>query len=528
MPKRGLWQDDTLLLRLARDFQGHGFVAAFTPVVTPLRRLYSLPCRLALATPQPVLTMHLIFGAVWLGQALAAGWISRLLMPGRRLTQFLAICLTLTATSDYLTDNLTAIGYNISAFMLLLAVGCSLRYMLGGRIGWIALACAATSVSIWTIDVAIPALPFVPLILFWRGGTEAWRRIFLVLSALGLTLAHAAQVEWRFLHDPASYAAVALLPMRLGDRLHRTIVFWAENFTPWRWVFARSVWYPRPPAAIPWWAMALAAGVAAAWFALRARRTQNPDLPERTARTLVLAAIFAAMALIANAAYAGLQMAEIHYRTHILSRTWASLAVAVSAGWAVQQWPRFRNLVLLVLVLFVGFGVWGGLERQDLWVSTWRLHKKELLSIVTAAPALTPGTGIILRSPPTPDLYLATEAEYLAQSWLILLYDDPAIHALRMTPDRGTGCRATPEGLACWREQQAGCVDAGTCAPDRFPYETLVMMDFDTRRGTWQLVSTPRGDSLLGGSAAALAGYRPAGRIVQRPLTPRQRALLLE
>jgi len=528
VPQRGLWQDDTLLLRRARDFQGHGFVAAFSPVVTPLRRLYSLPCRLALATPQPIWTIHLIFGAAWLGQALAAGWISWLLMPGRRLTRFLAICLTLTATSDYLTNNLTALGYDISAFMLLLTIGCGLRYMLRGGAGWIALACAAVSVSIWTIDVAIPALPFVPLILFWCGGTAAWRRILLLLSALGLTLAHAAQVEWRFLHDPTGYAAVALQPMRFADRLVRTIGFWRENFAPWRWVFARAVWYPRPPAAIPWWVMALAAGVAAAWFAFRARRTENPDLPERTARTLVLAAIFATMALIANAAYAGLQMAEIHYRTHILSRTWASLAVAVSAGWAVQQWPRFRNLLLLVPVVFVGFGVWGGLERQDLWVSTWRLHKKELLSIVTTAPALKPGTGVILRSAPTPDLYLATEADYLAQSWLILLYDDPAIHALRMTPDRGTGCRATPEGLSCWHEQQAECVDAGTCAADRFPYETLVLMDFDNQRGTWRLVSSPKGDPLLGGSAAALAAYRPAGRIVERPLTPRQRALLLE
>jgi len=528
VPKRGLWQDDTLLLRRARDFQGHGFLAAFTPVVTPSRRLYSLPCRLALATPQPIWTMHLLFGAVWLGQALAAGWICRLLMPGKRLTRFLAICLTLTATSDYLTNNLTAIGYNISAFMLLLAIGCSLRYMQGGGAGWIVLTCAAASVSIWTIDVAIPALPFVPLILFWCGGTEAWRRVLLLLSALGLTLAHAAQVEWQFLHDPASYAAVALVPMRLADRFVRTLGFWRENFAPWRWVFARPVWYPRPPAAISWWAMGLAAGFAAAWFAFRARRTQNPDLPELPARTLVLAAIFAAMALLANAAYAGLQMAELHYRTHILSRTWASLAVAVSAGWAVQQWPRFRNAVLFVPAVFVGFGVWGGLERQDLWVSTWRLHKKELLSIVTAAPALKPGTGVILRSPPTPNWYLATEADYLAQSWLILLYDEPAIHALRMTPDRGTGCRATPEGLACWHEQQAECVAAGTCAADRFPYDTLVIMDFDNQRGTFQLVSRPQGDPLLGESAAALAGYRPAGRIVERPLTLRQRALLLE
>jgi hypothetical protein len=523
-----MWQDDTLLLRLARDFSGHGFMAALTPVVAPLRRLYSLPFRLALETPQPIWTLHLLFGVTWFAQALAAGWIARLLLPGRRLTQFLAICLTLTATSDYLTNNLTSLGYNISALMLLLAVACSLRYVTGGSACWIAIACAAAAVSIWTVDVAIPALPFIPLLLFWRGGAEGWRRILLVLCALGLTLAPAVPIEWRFLHDASGYAAVAMQPMRFAERFHRTASLWLENFRPWRWAFAHPTWYPRPPAAIPLWAMGLAAGVSAAWFAFRARHSQNPDRPERTTRILLLAGTFGAMALVANAAYAALQMAEIHYRTHILSRTWASLAVAVVIGWAIQQWPRFRAGFLIVPLLFVGFGVWGGLERQDLWVSTWRLHKKELLSIVTTAPALTAGTGIILRSQPTPYLYLATEADYLAQSWLILLYDDPAIHALRMAPDRGTGCRATPEGLDCWHEQQSECVAAGSCAADRFPYNTLVILDFDDKSGTWRLVSDPRGDLLLGGSSAALADYRPASRIVQRPLTPRQRALLLQ
>jgi len=528
VPLRGLWQDDTLLLRLARDYQGHGFMAALTPVVAPLRRLYTLPFRLALATPQPVWTLHLVFGLTWLGQALAAGWIVRLLLPGQRLTRFLAICLTLTATSDYLTDNLTSLGYNLAALMLLLAVGCCLRYLVGGRFGWIPLACAAIAVSIWTLDIAIPALPFVPLLLLWRSGIQAWRRILLVLSALGLTLAPAVPIEWRFLHDASGYAAVAMQPMSPAVRLQRIASLGYENFAPWRWAFAHPVWYPRPPEVIPLWAMGLGAAVAAAWFAARALRAHRPEPPERTLRPLLLAGIFAAMALIANAAYAGLQMAEVHYRTHILSRTWASLAIAVLAGWAVQRWPRFRAGFLLVPVLFVGFGVWGGLERQDLWVSTWRLHQKELRSIVTSAPALTPGTGIILRSGPTPTLYLATEADYLAQSWLVLLYDDPSIHALRLAPDRGTGCRAKPEGLDCWHEQEAKCFAAATCAADRFPYEKLVILDFDDQKGTWQLVSNPQDDPLLGGSGAAPAGYRPADRILKRPLTPRQRALLLQ
>ena len=526
---RGMWQDDTLLLMLARTFQGHGFLAALTPVVSPLRRLYTLPSLLALATPQPIWSLHLLYGLTWLGQALAAGWIAQLLLPKRPLIRFLAICLTLTATSDYLTGNLTSLGYNIAALLLLLSAGCCLRFVAGGRAGWIVLACTAIAVSIWTLDIAIPALPFVPLLLVWRGGIRAWRRILLALSALAVTLAPAAPIEWHFLHDASGYAAVAMKPMPFVERLARTASHWSENFAPWRWAFAHPLWYPRPPAAIPAWCMDLGAGLAAAWFALRARRAsqaEDPDPPERTARMLLLAGLFAAMALAANAAYAGLQMAEIHYRTHIVSRTWASLAIAVLAGWAVQKWPRFRAGFLLVPVLWVGLGTWGGLERQDLWVSTWRLHQKELLSIVTSAPALAPGTGVILRSGPTPELYLATEADYLARSWLGLLYDDPAIHALRLAPDRGTGCRATSEGLDCWHEQQADCFAAGTCAADHFPYEKLVIMDFDDRRGTWTLVPTLEGDPLLGGTGTA-ASYRPLDRVLRRPLTPRQRALLL-
>jgi hypothetical protein len=334
------------------------------------------------------------------------------------------------------------------------------------------------------------------------------------------------QIEWRLLHDPYGYAAVAMEPIGLVERFRRTASLAGENFAPWRWAFAHPVWYPRPPVAIPQWVMGILSALAAAWFAVRAQRVHDQDSSKRTTRTLVLVAMFASMTVIANAAYAGLQMQEVHYRTHILSRIWASLAISIVAGWAVQKWPRFRFGVLLVLVLFVGFGVWGGLERQDLWVSTWRLHQKELLSIVNNAPALTPGTGIILRSPPTPNLYLATEADYMAESWLVLLYDDPAIQGLRLAPDRGTGCHATPTGLDCWHEQQAECFAAGTCAADHFAYNQLVLLDFDGQTGSFRLLSNPQGDPLLG-SGAASAGYRPADRILKRALTPRQRALLL-
>ncbi len=528
VPLRGLWQDDTQLLRLARNLEGQGWLAAFTPVVTPLRRLYTLPFRLALATPQPVWTLHLLFGLTWLGQALAAGWMTRLLLPGRQLVRYFAICLTLTATSDYLTNNLTALGYNIAALALLLAIGCGLRYLKGGKAGWLALSCGAIAISIWTLDVAFPALPFVGLLLLWRGGISAWRRLLLFALAWSVTLGPAAWIEWQFLHMKVGYAAVAMQPIPLTERLARTVHLWVENFEPWRWAFARPVWHLRPPAAIPPWAMGLAAGVGAAWFVVQARKS-NDQIPSRaTTRCLSLAAIFAVTALIANAAYAGLQMAEFHYRTHILSRIWASLAIAICVGWAMQRWPRFRIAFLLVPTCFVSLGIWGGMERQDLWVSTWRSHGRELRSIVTNAPALQPGTSVILRSGPGHPYYFATEAEYLAQSWLALLYDDPSIHVLGLSARRGSGCRAEPETLECWHEGDADCFAAGSCRAAQFPYEKLVIMDFDGEEGVYRLLTNPESDPLLANIEGIATRYRPEKRIAIRPLTARQRALLLQ
>ncbi len=528
VPMRGLWQDDTLLLRLAREFQGRGFLAAFTPIVTPMRRLYTLPFRLALETAQPIWTLHLLFGLVWLSEGLCAGWIARLLVREQRLAPWLATCLTLTATSDFLTDNLTGLGYNLAALAVLLAFACALRYLNGGSAAWVALSCVALAVSIWTLDLAIPALPFLPVLLFWRGRAPGWRRSVLVLLALGATLAPAVPVEWQFLHDSKGYAAVAMQPMAPSERIVRTAALWLDNFEPWHWVFARSTWYPRPAAVIPSWTVGLAVAGAASWFAFRARRLVPGPAKEGGARTLGLVGVFALMALASNAAYAGVQMAETRYRTHILSRVFASLAIAILVGWAVQRWPRRKTLLLLVPTLFVGFGVWGGLERQDLWVSTWRLHEKELLSIVENAPALAPGTGLILRSGPTPYRYLATEADYLSQSWMVLLYDQPGIQSLRLAPDRGTGCHAVADGLECWHENEADCFASRTCAADRYPYGALVVMDFDERDGRYHLVSSLAGDALLQGSDASPAAYRPAERILKRPLTARQRALLLQ
>jgi hypothetical protein len=602
-PLRGMWQDDVSLLSMA--LARHHVVGAFAPAGSPLRRLLVLPFILAKVTPHPVLALQLMVGALWLGQALAAGWIAGLLVPGRRVTRLLVVALTLTATGDYLTDSMTAIGYQSGVLGLLLALGCGLRYLergagegeeagagdgeggkaggmdtgsragritdarggiasrssSGGGVGWLVGAAVSLGASLWTVDVAIPALPFLPLLVAWRAGIRPRVRSVALLVAWGIVVAPVAVLEWRFLHDPQGYAVAALRPLPPGEIASRALALWGENFAPWRWVFARPAWYPRPPAAIPAAAMALGGGLAAAAMALRLRRARaaaasepgssdarataaTPGLGSRTAaepapkapptprlepagRVLLLTALLALMALAANAAYASLPFADIHYRTQLASRIWASLALGALAGWAAVRWPRARGAVLAVPVLFVGLGTWGGLERQDLYLATWRLHQRELLSIVTAVPALRPGAVIVLRGEPAHPAFLATQADYLAQSWLALLYHEPATRSLRLAPGRGTGCQPTPRGLDCWHERQAACFAAHTCPADHLDYDSIVVLDFDERAGVYRLRQSLAGDPLATGAAAAAAAYRPGANIQRQPLSAAQRRLLL-
>jgi hypothetical protein len=526
-PLRGLWQDDTALLGVAMTRRGQGWAGVFAPTGAPLRRLYELPFLLAQATPHPVHALQLLYGALWVGDALAAGWIAGLLVPRRPLTRLLVVALTLTATSDYLTDNLTATGYLFAALMLLLAVGSGLRFLQGGGAGWLLAAAAALAASLWTIDVAIPALVFLPLLVAWQAGVRPRPRSMALLLAWVAVAAPVVVLEWRFLHDPKSYAAVAVQPIPAGELAGRAMTLWSENFMPWQWAFARQTWYPRPPVVIPAAGMALAAALAVAALALRLRRMPPEPPPAPAARVLGLAALLALMALAANAAYANLQLSDIRYRTHLLSRVWVSLALGILAGWAAARWPRARLGVLAVPALFVGLGTWGGLERQDLFLSTWRLHRRELLSIATSAPGLRPGTRVILRSGDRPPTYLATQVEYLSISWLRLLYDEPHIHGLRLGPQLGTGCRPGPQGLDCWHAGQADCFAARTCKPDHYDYDRTILMDYDPPAGVYRLRTSLAGDPLAEGAAAAAAAYRPEERILRRPLSTAQRRLLL-
>jgi hypothetical protein len=560
---RGLWQDDVQLLgeTFQRSTREHPFLAQLGPIDTPLRRLALLPTAVAQATSQPIWTLHAICAALWIGHGLLAGWIVGLLLPGRRWTRFAVVCLTLTATSDYTTGSIIAVAYNLAALLALAATGCALRWLRDGRTLALAASTIFLACSLLTMDVALPAIPFLAaLFVFYvvhavyvvdtgdrsaprrarahaHAGARARVRVAGLLVAWGIVLVPIAIAEWSFLRDPTSYAAVALLPLSATAFVKRTLSLWMTNFTPWRWAFARPVWYAYSGVVIPAAWMAAGSTFAAALFLLRVRTKEDSDSQDSVSqgdvsrgddqrRSLHLAALFAIMALAANAAYATIWFSDIHYRTHILSRIWASVAIGMLAGVAVRA-PRLRWAAYGVVTAFVFFGVWGGMERQDFFLGTWQRHQRELASILTAAPSLRPGTAVILRGTSKSGRLMATEADYLAQHWLRMLYNEPRLRTMRLDPARGSSCQPAAGGIDCWLEGQAACAAAGTCEPTRFNFDTLILLDYDPRAGTYDLVRSLQNDPLARGPASAADRYRPEDRIIAQPWTLRQRRLIL-
>ena len=100
-----------------------------------------------------------------------------------------------------------------------------------------------------------------------------------------------------------------------------------------------------------------------------------------------------------------------HYRTQNYSRIWCSILIALVLAFAARRWPRGRWFAATIAAAFVGFGVAGGMERQEFFVATWSHQRKELVSLVRQAAVLAPQSVLVLAQPPTPSILLATEAE---------------------------------------------------------------------------------------------------------------------
>jgi len=520
----GLWQDDALRLSTASEALHGGDVEWFDPGVMPSRRLLPLTYVAVFMTGRPIVLLTLLYGLAWLANGALAAAVGREMFDDDSIG-FLAGCLTLTATSDFLTNSLVALGYTASMAIFLGALLLALRYVRSGGSGRFWGSAALLAGSIWMTDIGLIPLCLTPLIL-WVARPESFRRT-VRLTALWVATAipyAAAFVEGLRYSD---YSKVAFLPLTPTERIIRAIHHFAYNFTPWRWAFSRPEWFREPPPILPTWlyAGATLAGVSAFLLVALRRNLDEPSMtPSPAARIRwILLALLTACAFGTNFAYSGINASEAFYRTHLGSRVWISLAIAALivdacarlAGAVDVPRRKVWPLALLASLGFVAPGIWGGIERQDFFLASWRRHVKELRSLREAIPALRPEARVVLWQP-VHDSYLATDARYLALAWMRLLYGRwPADQLWQRSVPRKSVCVAYPEGIRCNTE---GCLTGEECWSPVLPWESLVIARFDPRDGSYHLArSLP--DDLVGVNSTATGRYAPDRMIVPRPGT---------
>ncbi|HEV8238910.1 MAG TPA: hypothetical protein VGS57_06045 [Thermoanaerobaculia bacterium] len=483
---RGLLQDDAAALHNARvlhDRPWHQRLHAIGEA--PTRKLSLLDDSLAVETPDPLRTLQAMLLGSWLATALLAGALGRRLLPGGEAAGAATALLVATASSDFLTGSLVGLGYQQSVAFFLAAFLAAHVYVRAGRWWMLLLSTALLLLSLWTIDVA--ALTF-PLALAWLAlvaPREQRRRAF-VLSAVWMAAALPYLVAFAaFLRGPYARAAVQVPRQGALRQVAGQLVF---NFAAWKWV-RRTSWYAPPRPLLPP-VVAVAVAAAAALLALgwwsRPQATTAGAFDRR--RALVAAGALGVLLLVANGPTTFVQLADIHFRTHLLSRVWASMFLALIAAALLQHGRPARIGACALVGGFTFLGLWGGLERQDYFFSLWLDQRAELASIVAACPRLPDDTQLVLVDIPHAR-FAATQAPYLAAVWGALLYDEPRVleRTTLASAERGTTCEVEPAGLRCrMRGLPCGGISAGMPCPQKLlvPGKVIILAG-QPRTGTY-------------------------------------------
>ncbi len=523
-PDRGLYQDDASVMAVVKEaWKAAGVRGLFAPMGGPTRRLLGLPSFLAWASPEPVFALQLLYGLSWLGVGWAAWRLARELFPGAPRAAWLAGTLTICATGDYLTGSPVALGYQVCVFLALVALRCVLGFVRGGP--WVSLAagCACATASVFTIDGAAVALALAPLLFFAAGGLG--KRAAAATAAWGASLLPYGILLATALRDPATYVGSAMAPLTLADRLGRTAVLTSNDLFPWTWVFSRAVFGDVPPRAIPAWTWAAGAAVGLL-FVGRALARLPGDSPAPAGRRLLAAGWCAVAVLASHAAYAGAGFSQYFYRTQVLSRVLVSVILGLLASRLLARSGAPRIAGLALVALFAGFGIAGGMERQDMYLATWRRHRLELSSLVEEVPRANPAATLLLYVPHDPP-FQATEAPYLARRWSELLWENAATRPATFlwSADAKTACVAGRDGFRCRMPEEQECFDSGACPGRTLPWGGIVLLTWRPVEGRFRLEDEiPAG--LLGGVPSPGALYRPWELIVSGSPDPRARRFL--
>ncbi len=520
---RGLWQDELIYLILIQTSSKGLLGQLLSPTASPTRILGKLPYWLAYQSGNFAIALQLFYGVMWLATGLLSYLIVRRLLAKRPLWAYIAGALTLTATSDFLTNSLVPVGIGISVAFYFTSLWLLLVWWQDRSWRAMILSGFFLLASLWMYDAAFFPILLTPFLLFVNNRFRFSKRLVATSAIWYALIIPYAIVFAKFLADPSSYAARAIHPMSVRQWFLATGDLVSNNFVPWVWALSRRQWFPAlPPVISPVIKIVgslfgtLAFVGASAWYR---NRSAGEDSDAGTDLLYVVGIIATCIVMVigSNVTYVPVHFSNVFYRTHWVSRVWSSIAIAIASYWAFMSIRKsWRPAVLLVPSFFVFWGTYGGLERQDYYLAYWKQHKAELQSIVDQVPGLRPDAYLILSTPKKP-FYLATEATYLARAWLTYLYDDPTLF----------------KRIFLWsRSRKAICsVDSGSfvCIGDGreklvMPLAKTVLLEYSPSDNRFTLADKIPDEAIPDRSSSTQA-YNPKTQILQGPIPHNARIL---
>ena len=372
------------------------------PVDGPTRSLAFWPFVLATHTPAPTVCLQIFYGFVWLLNGVAVARLARVLWPDSLPFPFVAGCLMITATSDFMT---TSVVYSPHLFgIALFFLGIAQLLLCVKKDGTVKQSIVASlllSISFFTVEYTYPMVPLLPILLWLHARPFKTAHPWRAFTALGLAFIPAFVLLLTYTFQPGTHAARVAKPnLSLGPFLVSIVTQVMHNFLPLSWA-RRAIppWYDNYVNVIPLWYFVLLATLSSLivlFFFWRQSRAISL-IKASHARHLAFLLILVLLAIVAlNGASAHLG-GEYFVRSHFVSRGMSALSIALIICVLAQR-SLSRWVAAAILVFFVSTGVWGGIERQGYNLSYALAERRELASLLQAVPALAPSGAVARHS----------------------------------------------------------------------------------------------------------------------------------
>ena len=463
------------------------------------RTLVALPFALALLTPWPEWAISAALISCWMLTAALTLKIARHLFPQDETAALLAFFLagitaydTSLLRAEYVQLHIACLFHLVGVLGMLIYCERRSRHAL-----WASALAQLMSVAFYA--AALPAIALGPILAIAamapRGSIRAAVRPALAVAAAWWPVAIVYVLALALIAmQPRSYivAGGGLSLPSLAEYVHSVGLLVIDNFNPIAWLFPARP-HGDPPRLVPaaFIVLGLVLSVVLMVLLLIAAYRASPPLVRTASSRLLLSLV--AIVVASNMATALLQMANMRFRTHLVSRLYAALVIAALASYLVHARSRVnRGIGWSLILACLACGLWTVFDRTAHLTSTWARHRIELQSLDSIVRRLDPSAGIVLYVPPGSG-YTATVAPWHAQPWLMIIRGGklpPDAFAL-WSPDRGAVCATRERVLHCEGDRQK---------PVDIPLDRLVVLRYSAADCRWALVQNDSTKGLALGS----------------------------